>query len=168
MRFGFDYLEEIDPNEGSEISQITTTNGMYHKLVDTKARNDITTVRAPKGVIRYGEVTGVNIAKNSSFVESCKDYFKAIKERGKYTKNPPTYEDIPLMGVYTLSKTNRAEHITPITVTFNAPNGTLQGGTVFMPILAADEPFILIDNFTISGDNATHAITKKFFTMRTT
>ena len=71
------------------------------------------------------------------------------------------------MGVYTLSKTNRAEHITPITVTFNAPNGTLQGGTVFMPILAADEPFILIDNFTISGNNATHAITKKFFTMRT-
>lgn len=168
MRFGFDFLEEIDPNEGTDISQITTTDGMYHKLVDTKARNDITTIRAPKGVIRYGEVTGVNIAKNSSFVESCNNYFKAIKERGKYTKNPPTYEDIPLMGVYTLSKTNRAEHITPITVTFNAPNGTLQGGTVFMPVLAANEPFILIDNFTITGNNATHAITKKFFTMKTT
>ena len=167
MRLGFDFLEEIDPNEGTEISQITTTNGLNHKLVDTKARNDIATVRAPKGVIRYGEVTGSNIAKNSSFVESCKDYFKAIRERGTYTHNPPTYEDIPLMGVYTLSKTNRAEHITPITVTFNAPNGTLQGGTVFMPVLAADEPFILIDNFTISGNNATHAITKKFFTMRT-
>ena len=167
MRFGFDFIEEIDPNEGSDISQITTTDGMHHKLVDTKARNDIATVRAPKGVIRYGEVTGSNIAKNSSFVESCKDYFKAIRERGTYTHNPPTYEDIPLMGVYTLSKTNRAEHITPITVTFNAPNGTLQGGTVFMPVLAADEPFILIDNFTISGNNATHAITKKFFTMRT-
>lgn len=167
MRLGFDFLEEIDPNEGTEISQITTTNGLKHKLVDTKARNDITTIRAPKGVIRYGEVTGTNIAKNSSFVESCKDYYKAIRERGTYFHNPPTYEDIPLMGVYTLSKTNRAEHITPITVTFNAPNGTLQGGTVFMPILAADEPFILIDNFTISGNNATHAITKKFFTMRT-
>ena len=167
MRFGFDYLEEIDPNEGTDISQITTTDGMYHKLADTTARKDIATIRAPKGVIRYGEVTGVNIAKNSSFVQSCKDYFKAIRERGTYTHNPPTYEDIPLMGVYTLSKTNRAEHITPITVTFNAPNGTLQGGTVFMPILAANEPFILIDNFTISGDNATHTITKKFFTMRT-
>ena len=167
MRLGFDFLEEVDPNEGTDISQITTTNGLKHKLVDTKARSDITTIRAPKGVIRYGEVTGTNIAKNSSFVESCKDYFKAIRERGTYTHNPPTYEDIPLMGVYTLSKTNRAEHITPITVTFNAPNGTLQGGTVFMPILAADEPFILIDNFTISGNNATHAITKKFFTMRT-
>ena len=167
MRLGFDFLEEIDPNEGTDISQITTTDGMYHKLVDTKARNDITTIRAPKGVIRYGEVTGTNIAKNSSFVESCKNYYKAIRERGTYTHEPPTYEDIPLMGVYTLSKTNRAEHITPITVTFNAPNGTLQGGTVFMPILAADEPFILIDNFTISGNNATHAITKKFFTMRT-
>ena len=167
MRLGFDFLEEVDPNEGTSISQITTTDGMYHKLIDTKARDDITTIRAPKGVIRYGEVTGTNIAKNSSFVESCKDYFKAIRERGTYTHNPPTYEDIPLMGVYTLSKTNRAEHITPITVTFNAPNGTLQGGTVFMPILAADEPFILIDNFTISGNNATHAITKKFFTMRT-
>ena len=112
-------------------------------------------------------MTGSNIAKNSSFVEACNDYFKAIRERGTYFRNPPTYEDIPLMGVYTLSKTNHAEHITPITVTFNAPNGTLQGGTVFMPILAADEPFILIDNFTISGNNATHAITKKFFTMRT-
>ena len=167
MRLGFDFLEEIDPNEGTEISQITTTNGLNHKLVDTKARNDITTIKAPKGVIRYGEVTGSNIAKNSSFVESCNDYYKAIRERGNYTHNPPTYEDIPLMGVYTLSKTNRAEHITPITVTFNAPNGTLQGGTVFMPILAADEPFILIDNFTISGNNATHAFTKKFFTMRT-
>ena len=167
MRLGFDFLEEVDPNEGTDISQITTTNGLKHKLVDTKARSDITTIRAPKGVIRYGEVTGTNIAKNSSFVESCKDYFKAIRERGTYTHNPPTYEDIPLMGVYTLSKTNRAEHITPITVTFNAPNGTLQGGTVFMPILAADEPFILIDNFTISGNNATHAITKKFFTMKT-
>lgn len=167
MRLGFDFIEEIDPNEGTDISQITTTDGMHHKLVDTKARNDITTIRAPKGVIRYGEVTGSNIAKNSSFVEACKDYFKAIRERGTYTHNPPTYEDIPLMGVYTLSKTNRAEHITPITVTFNAPNGTLQGGTVFMPILAADEPFILIDNFTISGNNATHAITKKFFTMKT-
>ena len=167
MRFGFDFLEEIDPEEGVDISQITTTDGMHHKLVDTKARNDITTIRAPKGVIRYGEVTGSNIAKNSSFATSCNDYYKAIRERGTYTHNPPTYEDIPLMGVYTLSKTNRAEHITPITVTFNAPNGTLQGGTVFMPILAADEPFILIDNFTISGNNATHAITKKFFTMRT-
>lgn len=167
MILGFDFLEEIDPNEGADISQITTTNGMYHKLKDTKARNDIATIRAPKGVIRYGEVTGVNIAKNSSFVQSCNDYFKAIRERGTYTHNPPTYEDIPLMGVYTLSKTNQAEHITPITVTFNAPNGTLQGGTVFMPILAAEEPFILIDNFTISGNNATHRITKKFFTMRT-
>ena len=167
MRLGFDFLEEIDPNEGTEISKITTTDGFNHKLVDTKARNDITTIRAPKGVIRYGEVTGSNIAKNSSFVESCKNYYKAIRERGNYTHNPPTYEDIPLMGVYTLSKTNSAEHITPITVTFNAPNGTLQGGTVFMPILAADEPFILIDNFTINGNNATHTITKKFFTMRT-
>ena len=167
MRLGFDFLEEIDPNDGTDISQITTTDGLKHKLVDTKARNDITTIRAPKGVIRYGEVTGTNITKNSSFVESCKDYYKAIRERGDYFRNPPTYEDIPLMGVYTLSKTNRAEHITPITVTFNAPNGTLQGGTVFMPILAADEPFILIDNFTISGNGATHAITKKFFTMRT-
>ena len=167
MRLGFDFLEEIDPEEGVSISQITTTNGLKHKLVDTKARSDITTIRAPKGVIRYGEVTGTNIAKNSSFVESCKDYYNAIRERGNYFRNPPTYEDIPLMGVYTLSKTNRAEHITPITVTFNAPNGTLQGGTVYMPILAADEPFILIDNFTISGNNATHAITKKFFTMRT-
>ena len=167
MRLGFDFLEEIDPNEGTDISQITTTNGIKHKLVDTKARNDITTIRAPKGVIRYGEVTGTNIAKNSSFVESCKDYYKAIRERGTYANKAPTYEDIPLMGVYTLSKTNRAEHITPITVTFNAPNGTLQGGTVFMPILAADEPFILIDNFTISGNNATHTFTKKFFTMRT-
>ena len=167
MRLGFDFLEEIDPNEGTEISKITTTDGLNHKLVDTKARNDITTIRAPKGVIRYGEVTGSNIAKNSSFVESCKNYYKAIRERGTYTHNPPTYEDIPLMGVYTLSKTNHAEHITPITVTFNAPNGTLQGGTVFMPILAADVPFILIDNFTISGNNATHAITKKFFTMKT-
>ena len=168
MRFGFDFFEEIDENEGTNISQITTTDGKYHKLADTTARNDIATVRAPKGVIRYGEVTGVNIAKNSSFVKSCKDYFKAIRERGTYTHEPPTYEDIPLMGVYTLSKTNRAEHITPITVTFNAPNGILQGGTVFMPILAADEPFILIDNFTINGNNATHAITKKFFTMKTT
>ena len=167
MRLGFDFLEEIDPNEGTEISKITTTDGFNHKLVDTKARNDITTIRAPKGVIRYGEVTGSNIAKNSSFVESCKNYYKAIRERGNYTHNPPTYEDIPLMGVYTLSKTNRAEHITPITVTFNDNNGTLQGGTVFMPILAADEPFILIDNFTINGNNATHTITKKFFTMRT-
>lgn len=168
MRLGFDFLEEIDPEEGVDISQITTTDGMHHKLVDTKARNDITTIRAPKGVIRYGEVTGVNIAKYGSFVESCNKYYKAIRERGAYIHNPPTYEDIPLMGVYTLSKTNRAEHITPITVTFNANyNGTLQGGTVFMPILAADEPFILIDNFTISGDNATHSITKKFFTMRT-
>ena len=168
MRLGFDFLEEIDPNEGTGISQITTTDGLYHKLVDKTARNDIATIRAPKGVIRYGEVTGVNIAKDSSFVKSCNDYYKAIRERGKYNRNPPTYEDSPLMGVYTLSKTNRAEHITPITVTFNAPNGTLQGGTVFMPILAADEPFILIDNFTISGNSATHTITKKFFTMRTT
>lgn len=167
MRLGFDFLEEIDPNEGTVISQITTTDGMYHKLADTKARNDITTIIAPKGVIRYGEVTGVNIAKNSSFVESCNNYYKAIRERGTYTHEPPTYEDIPLMGVYTLSKTNRAEHITPITVTFNAPNGILQGGTVFMPILAANDPFILIDNFTISGENATHTFTKKFFTMRT-
>ena len=167
MRLGFDFLEEIYPEEGVAISQITTTDGLNHKLVDTKARNDITTIRAPKGVIRYDKVTGTNVAKNSAFVESCKDYYKAIRERGTYFRNPPTYEDIPLMGVYTLSNTNRAEHITPITVTFNAPNGTLQGGTVFMPILAADEPFILIDNFTISGNDATHTITKKFFTMKT-
>lgn len=167
MRLGFDFLEEIDENKGTDISQITTTDGKYHKLADTTARNDITTIRAPKGVIKYGEVTGVNIAKNSSFVESCNNYYNAIRERGTYTHEPPTYEDIPLMGVYTLSKTNRAEHITPITVTFNAPNGTLQGGTVYMPILAANEPFILIDNFTINGKNATHTITKKFFTMRT-
>lgn len=168
MRLGFDFITEIDPNEGIDISQITTTDGMYHKLVDKTARNDIATIRAPKGVIKYGEVTEANIAKNSSFVESCNKYYQAIRERGTYTHKQPTYEDIPLMGVYTLSKTNRAEHITPITVTFNAPNGTLQGGTVFMPILAADEPFILIDNFTIKGNNATHAITKKFFTMKTT
>ena len=52
MRLGFDFLEEIYPEEGVAISQITTTDGLNHKLVDTKARNDITTIRAPKGVIR--------------------------------------------------------------------------------------------------------------------
>lgn len=167
MRLGFDFLEEIDEDEGVSISQITTTDGLKHKLVDTKARNDINTIRAPKGVIRFMDVTGDLVGKNSAFAESCNYYYQAIRERGSYNRYPPTYEDIPLMGVYTLSRTNKAEHITPITVTFDAPNGTLQGGTVFMPILAADEPFILIDKFTISGKKATHTITKKFFTMRT-
>lgn len=167
MRLGFDFFEEIDPNEGADISQITTTDGKYHKLVDTTARTDITTIRAPKGVIYYEEVTEDNIAISSKFIESCNNYYKAIRERGTYARNLPTYEDIPLMGVYTLSRTDKAEHITPITVTFDAPNGTVQGGTVFMPILAAAEPFILIDKFTISGRHDTHTFTKKFFTMRT-
>ena len=38
---GFDFLEEIEPEVGADISQITTTDGLEHKLADTTARNNI-------------------------------------------------------------------------------------------------------------------------------
>lgn len=112
---------------------------------------------ASRGCLDYKNVTGTPEA-GTNFVEQISRYLKILAARR--TVNDGNV-DIPLMAQYTLSSDNTSTFSTAVTIDLGNNTGVITTGKVYIPVLTADNPFILIDTFNI--DENTHVFTKKFF-----
>lgn len=152
MRFGFDFAEEVGPED---ISEIVTNDLEFHQLSDLKARNRLTNLEKNRGCLFYARVLS-NPTINSDFTNQLKLYNESASRRAAGGKRV----DFPLMVEYNLSGGGDV-FITPATASVVAkPDGTIMNYKVYFPVYAADRPFILTDIY----NGSTHTFTKKYFT----
>lgn len=154
MRFGFDFVEVVEPNE---ISKIKTSDGETHGLADLKARNRLTTLEKNRGCLFYTGVSG-NPTVNNDFMDQLKLYDNAAKLR-KSTGGGKR-ADFPLMVEYNFTS-GGFKYSTPATLYYSIQsNGTINSFRIYFPVFAADRPFILTHTY----DGSKHTFTKKYFT----
>ena len=152
MRFGFDFAEEVGPED---ISEIVTNDLEFHQLSDLKARNRLTTLEKNRGCLFYTGVSGTPKVNNDFTIN-----FKLYNDAAIIRKSGGKRVDFPLMVQYNLTSGGDI-FSTPATVnaTIRA-NGTIENYKVYFPVYAADRPFILTDIY----DGSSHTFTKKYFT----
>ena len=115
---------------------------------------------AVRGCLSYLNVTTDNITTGTDFVDQISKYVRTVNSR-KEAGGIDGHVDVPLMVEYTLSADNPNKLSTSATIDLDSISGNITSGKVYIPIITAENPFILIDTFSVDGENVTHTYTKK-------